>query len=515
MKLRGVLPTREEGLPALTSAALFAIAFPPFPFLFPAFLLLVPLAVAVGRTVDAGGSVRSSWRMGFWFGFLGYACNLYWIAIALSIYSNLSFLGYIASLFVMAPLAGLAIVALHVARRTARWPFAILLPVTWVAYELLLNYFGDLAFPWLPLGLAVSDRPLLAQIAELSGVRGVSFWMAATSGLLADAWLLNAHRRAAFVRLGLAAVLALLVAVFGWWRMRTIELREVAPIAIVQPNIPQEDKWQEENRDRIVGILSSQTRQLVGEGTAQMIVWPEVALPGYLLANPEWADTMRVLGGQGGIPILFGVLDVVWRTQSEYDYFNAALLVDGDGRLDRHRPYHKSYLVPVVERVPFLNPDWFGGMRWFGGFGRGVDPPVFRQAFGSFGVLICYESVFLQRSRLYRRDGADLLVNITNDAWFGRSIAPHQHLMHLPLRAIENRVGIVRSANTGISAYIDPLGRIHGATGLFTRETATYTAQTTDIRTLYVRLGDWVGALSAASTVLLLGLHLGRRRRPA
>ncbi len=514
MKLRAVLPTREEGLPALASAALFAIAFPPFPFLLPAFLLLVPVAVMTARNADTGVSVRSSWRMGFWFGFLGYACNLYWIAIALSIYSNLSFLGYIASLFVMAPLAGLAIVVLHVTRRVTRWPLAILLPVTWVAYELLLNYFSDLAFPWLPLGLAVSDRPILAQISELSGVRGVSFWIAATSGLLADAWLLNARRRAAFMRLGAASVLAFLVAAFGWWRMSTIQLRELAPIAIVQPNIPQEDKWQEENRDLIVGILSSQTRELIAEETARMIVWPEVALPGYLIANPEWTDTMSVLGAQG-TPILFGVLDVVWRTQAEYDYYNAALLVDTDGRLDRQRPYHKSYLVPIVERVPFLNPDWFGGMRWFGGFGRGEDPPLFRLPFGSFGVLICYESVFLQRSRLYRRDGADLLVNITNDAWFGRSIAPHQHLMHLPLRAIENRVGIVRSANTGISAYVDPLGRVHGATGLFTRETRTYMAHTTDIRTLYVRVGDWIGILSAATTLALIGLHLSRRRRQA
>jgi apolipoprotein N-acyltransferase len=512
-RLRPVLPSREEAVPALGSAALFAIAFPPFPFLFPVFLMLVPVAVRVARAADAGASARGSWRMGFWFGFLGYACNLYWIAIALSIYSNLSFLGYIASLFVMAPLAGLALLALHSARRATRWPLAILLPVTWVAYELLLNYFSDLAFPWLPLGLAVSGRPVLAQIAELSGVRGLSFWIAATSGLLADAWLLSERRRAALLRLGGALVLALLVAAFGWWRMSTIELREVAPVAIVQPNIPQEDKWQEENRDRIVEILAELTRDRIAAGDSRMIVWPEVALPGYLAANPGWADTLSALSTEGGTPILFGVLDVIWRTPTEYDYFNAALIADVDGRLDRHRPYHKSYLVPIVERVPFVNPEWFGAFRWFGGFGRGAEPPVFEMPFGRFGVLICYESVFLQRSRLYRREGADLLVNITNDAWFGTSIAPHQHLMHLPLRAIENRVGVVRSANTGISAYIDPLGRVHGATGMFTREAHTYMTHTTDVRTLYVRVGDWVGALSAAGTLLLVAFDIRRRRR--
>ncbi len=513
MSLRIVLPTREEAIPALASAALFAVTFPPFPFLIPVFVLLVPVAIRVARAADSGVSARSSWRMGFWFGFLGYACNLYWIAIALSIYSNLSFLGYIASLFVMAPLAGLAMLALHSARRVTRLPLVLLLPVTWVAYELLLNYFSDLAFPWLPLGLGVADWPVLAQIAEFSGVRGLSFWIAATSGLLADAWLLRAQRSALVTRSAVALLLLLFVGGFGWWRMSTIELRELAPIAIVQPNIPQEDKWQEENRDRIVEILAEQTRERITAGGARMIVWPEVALPGYLIANPEWRDTMSTLGGEGGIPILFGVLDVVFRNQSEYDYYNAALIADVDGSLDRHRPYYKSYLVPVVERVPFLNPEWFGDLRWFGGFGRGVDPPVFSLPFGRFGVLICYESVFLQRSRFYRREGADLLVNITNDAWFGTSIAPHQHLMHLPLRAIENRVGVVRSANTGISGYVDPLGRLHGATGLFTREAHTFQTHTTDIRTLYVRLGDWVGVLSAAGTLLLVGLDLRRRRR--
>jgi apolipoprotein N-acyltransferase len=133
--------------------------------------------------------------------------------------------------------------------------------------------------------------------------------------------------------------------------------------------------------------------------------------------------------------------------------------------------------------------------------------------FGRIGVLICYESVFPQLSREYRRKGVDVLVNITNDAWFGRSIAAYQHESHIALRAIENRVGIVRSANTGISEYVDPLGRRHDPTPLFTAETRTYRAQTTDVHTLYVRIGDWLGSGSLATAILILVVTRRRLRR--
>jgi apolipoprotein N-acyltransferase len=119
-------------------------------------------------------------------------------------------------------------------------------------------------------------------------------------------------------------------------------------------------------------------------------------------------------------------------------------------------------------------------------------------------VLICYESIFPAQSRALRRNGADLILNITNDAWFGRSLAPWQHEAHMTLRAIETRAGVVRAANTGISSYIDPLGRVHGATGLFVPAAKTYRAQTTDIRTPFVRVGDWVGWLCIVAAALLV-----------
>jgi apolipoprotein N-acyltransferase len=123
--------------------------------------------------------------------------------------------------------------------------------------------------------------------------------------------------------------------------------------------------------------------------------------------------------------------------------------------------------------------------------------------------------VFLEHARHFRRGGADVLINITNDAWFGRSTAPYQHHAHLVLRAIENRVGIVRAANTGISGYIDPLGRVRAETELEVPAHATYVAETTDVRTLYVRLGDWLGFLCLLASAAAALVYIVRRRRAA
>ena len=520
MRGRALLPPRGVAGPALASATLFFLSFPPMPPVLAALVCLVPLAVAAARLADAGAPARAGMTLGWWFGLFAYASTLYWIAIALSIYTKLAILGYVAALAVMAALSAGAAATLVVARRVTRLPLAVLLPVTWVAWEKITEVFPQLGFPWLPLGLAVSPITVLAQSADLSGVHGVSLWIALVNGLVADAWLL--YRSAAAPGIGRRAIVRLvgavgviaLVAGYGAWRLKTIHLRDAAAIAIVQPNVPQEDKWQAENQERIVGMLSAGTRTALAPGDARLVVWPEVALPGYLREHPEWTDTLAALGSAGHTPILFGVIDLQWYSRPgappDYDYFNAALLTDSAGNVGGFAPTRKQYLVPIVERVPFLNPKWFGGLKYFGGYGKGHGAVTYALPWGKFGVLICYESIFPAQSRALRRNGADIILNITNDAWFGRSLAPWQHEAHMMLRAIETRAGVVRSANTGISSYIDPLGRIHGATELFVPAARTYRAQTTDIRTLFVRIGDWLGWLCVVSAAFFLAL--GTRR---
>jgi len=506
------MPRRNEWAAIGGSTLLFAISFPPFPLLLPSFLCLVPFAVALARRADQAGTWREAARIGFWFGMLGYACNLYWIAIALSIYTKLAIVGYIAALFVLAPVVAVAAIALFVLRRATKLPLALLVPVVWVASELVLNYMSDLSFPWLPLGLALSRTPVLAQAADLSGVRGLSFAIAAVNGLIADAWLLRGRRAAIAARLAAAAAIVAVLAGYGAWRMRATVLEPLAPVAIVQPNIPQDEKWQAQNQSRILSTLDGITRRRLEQHDAKLVLWPEAALPGFIAEHPEWRRDLTELASRSHTPILFGTLDLDMRSRTDYDYYNAALLADSTGTIGSQPPYRKSFLVPIVERVPFVNPRWFAGLKYFGGFGRGTNTKPFVLSFGKVGVLICYESIFPQRSREFRRNGANLIVNITNDAWFGESLAPYQHEAHLALRAIENRVGIVRAANTGISAYVDPLGRFHGETRLDVPASEVYDAQTTSVMTMYTRVGDWLGTLCLALTAIgLLWVRFRRR----
>ena len=527
MSSRVLWPARHEAVAALGSAVLFALSFPPIPLLIPVFLCLVPMAAGIARQADGEGTARGAARIGFWFAIVGYGSALYWIAGALSLFTKLAILGFVGAIVWLGIMVSIVAMALYASRRLTKLPLAILLPVVWTAGELVLAHFPDLSFPWLPLGLATVQLPVLAQLAEVSGVRGVSFWIAAVNGLLADIWLLYRARAAApttpgagfwtsaavIRRAGAAAAIVALAAGYGAWRMNAVEMRDFAPIAVVQPNIPQDEKWQEEQRDRIVGIIAGITRDVIIESDAELVVWPEVALPGYLFDHPEWRDTLRALATIDTTPILFGVLDVDFRTREDYDYYNAAMLTDSLGIVGGQDPYRKGHLVPIVERVPFVDPRWFSGMKYFGAFGIGTETDPFELASGRAGVLICYESIYPQRSRGFRRNGADILINITNDAWFGRSLAPWQHHAHLILRAIETRVGIVRSANTGISGYIDPLGIDRGRTDLFVAAAPTYMAQTTDIITPYVRFGDWLGLLSALATGLTTVAYAAQHRR--
>jgi apolipoprotein N-acyltransferase len=497
----GIVPSRAEALAALASAALFAIAFPPFNLVLPVLLCLVPIAVVVAHAADREGHAWQAARAGFWFGFIGYGANLYWIAVALLLYTKLALLGYVGSLIWLAPVVGATMAALYFARRITGWPLAILLPIVWTASELALNYLSDLSFPWLPLGLSVAHVPILAQVADISGVRGVSFFIAAVNGLVADAWLYRSRRRDATIRLlGAVAVLAL-VAAYGEWRMTTITLTPLARIAIIQPDIPEEAKLTTSDPTLHVAKLTAMTRAEVARSRPDLVVWPEAALDRFLWQYPTWADSLRSAVALDPTPMIVGFMDSSNPLYTPFAYYNAALLTDPRGNISPQPPYRKHFLVPIVERVPFVNPEWFRGVDYFGGFGRGTTEEPFHLQFGTAGVLICYESIFPQLSREYALEGASVLLNITNDAWFQHSNATYQHFAHLSLRAIENRLPIVRAANTGISGWIDPLGRVRAETPIFVPRAETYEVEGTTQRTLYTRAGDWLGSLCFVMTV--------------
>ena len=508
MIARALVPSRDDARFALGAAVLFALAFPPVPLVGPAFVCLAPLGVVIARQADRKADVLTSARVGFWFGLVAYGLAVHWIATALAIYTKLAMLGWLAAVLVLGMvLAGVGAL-LHVARRASRWPMAVLLPIVWVAGEVVLEHLGDLAFPWLPLGLASARLPVLLQVADLSGVHGASFWIAGINGLVADMFLERSMRHRAVA----IASVVVLVASYGMWRMHSINLETLGRVAVVQPNVPQAEKWQAANQERIVGMLADGTRQAVATRPA-LVLWPEAALPDFLFRRTDWLDTLAHLTATSQTPLLIGALDVRFDPPRPATYYNGALLVERDGHI-RQAAYRKRRLVPVVERVPFIEPRWVRSWsEYFGGYARGDSAVLLATPLGDAGSLICYEGIFPSLTREYRRRGATFLAILTNDAWFGRSFGPYQHLAHASVRAVETRLSVVRAANTGISAYVDPLGRVHDATELFVAATPAFDVTRTDTRTLYVRWGDWIGTMSIIGSAGLLAADQWRRHR--
>jgi len=542
VRFRALLPARRH-LPAeaLTAALLF-VAYPPFSLVVPSFLALVPFlwmleeaaavpsdrrAIAPGMGRGPGGTpVRrydgtpggtgAGWlevmRLGYWFGALATGLVFYWLVIALWHYTPLALAGYLAAiLIVLAPGWLLFALAYVWVRRRTGLPVWLVFPLLWTAFEWLVGHQGDLAFPWLSLGVSLTRVPTLVQFAELGGARSVTLWLAWVNALAYLALSRRAWRPAA-----LAAATGLLAFAFGVWREGSVVLRPVTTVALLQPNVGFREKWEDAKKDSLVLALTQQTIQAAWRPGVRLVVWPEAALPGFFVDQQgrRWDVLVRAVVGRLGVPLLAGGLDVEFHPDGSYDYYNAAFLYDSTGNRLGQPSYRKKYLVPVTERVPFLPPRWFGALTWFGGFSRGDRFPVYRIAEGGFGVLICYESIFEDLARRYRREGADFVVNITNDGWFGSTVGPYQHAAHLVMRAIETRMGVARAANTGVTEFVDPLGRTHLATPLEVERTVTGPVLTSSVRTLYVRWGDWVGALALAGSAALLIAAYARRRKP-
>lgn len=498
MSWRGLLPSRREALLAAATAALLFAAYAPLAAVLPSFVAFVPLIIALEDPAPRTG--WADFRLGLWFGIASWGLVLHWMPVALWHFTPLSAVGYVAAIIVvLAPQWGMVTWAAARVRRRTGLPLWVVFPLLWTAVEWIGGHYGDVRFPWLGLGTSLVRVPVLVQWADVAGARGVTLWLAWANVMAYLVLRRRDWRPAALVVATVAAALG-----YGTWRERTLVMRPVTTVAVIQPNVGFEEKRTSRDDDHLVEQLLAMTRGATADSAVRLVAWPEVAVPNYFVNHPEWAAAIGALARERRTPVLAGGLDAAPRADGTYDNWNAAFLFDTAGSRDGQPSYRKRYLVPIVERVPFVNPDWFGALRWFGGFEEGDRFPVYAIAEGRFGVLICYESAFTELARRYRRGGADFLVNITNDAWFGRTAAPYQHASMLVMRAIETRIGVARAANTGISQFVDPLGRAHGSTSLFHEQIVTRAVLTTDVTTLYVRFGDWVAALALAGAVSLL-----------
>jgi apolipoprotein N-acyltransferase len=497
---------------AVLAGALLILSFPKWGTGAVAWIALIPLFHALTRL-----SGRWAGRLAYVSGLVASVGLLYWTGLVVVQYGGLSRpLGLAAMLalcLVVALFFGLfgALVGLWL---RAFGPRAILAaPLAWVAVEWL-RASGPLSFPWCLLGYSQHDNLPVAQLASLTGVYGLSFVVAASASLVAGALRARLPRE----RVALAGLLVLLVGgVWGFGRVRLaspIEESGRLRVGLVQASVAQEEKWDDELALRNVEWHAALTRQAAGAG-AELVVWPESAVPFYYDWDAVDAARLRALAGTTGVHLLFGNDDFD-RNGGQPRIFVGAKMLAPDGRLTLR--YHKMQLVPFGEYVPMQGLLGALGVRRLvervGSFTPGDTAAVGDCLGHSLGVTICYEAIFPGLVRRFTVNGAELLANVTNDGWYGRTSAPYQHLAMARLRAVENGRALVRAANTGISALVDPRGRIIGATELFARTSLVGEVPLTRALTFYGRRGDvfaWSCVVATALLSLVAGWRLLRR----
>jgi apolipoprotein N-acyltransferase len=375
-----------------------------------------------------------------------------------------------------------------------RWrrPFLLVLflPSLWVILEFLRGSFYT-GFPWSTLWLTQLGNLPFAQIASVTGPYGLS-WLVMAS----NAWLFWVFRSGKRVLPGLLLWLTALFVlhIFGALRLGSGREGESVRVAIVQPDFEAEVAGQDDWA-LIAHTYDSLSAELTGE--FDLIVLSESALPGLYRRGRTAQDIIRRMWERHRTPILLGSVSF-----SDGTFYNTAFLVDMGGAVVRD--YGKSHLVPFGEwlpyedRIPFLQKLFFGQGDYRPG--KGGVPMHYGEM--SFGVLICFESIFPYISRAYARNGVDFLVNITSDGLFGRSLGPREHFELARFRAIETGRYVVRTAKRGISGIIDPRGRVTARLGLFRKGVLTGQIRTSDETTFYMKYGNLVVLLSLLIAIL-------------
>jgi apolipoprotein N-acyltransferase len=506
------LARRREAL-AVLSGVLLIFSFPKFGHGAVAWVALAPLLMALAHATPAEGA-----RLGYLTGATSAMGVLYWTALVVVQFGGLSLpvgvvvMTLLCLAFALFPLLFGAVTAFWL---RAFGPGALFLaPLAWAATELLRAH-TFFQFPWCLLGYSQHDNPAAIQIASVTAVYGVSAAVALASACLAYAALVPMRRAAAF-----GAFLVLLLALHGYgaWVMgRPVPESDRLRVGLVQAGIVQEDKWKPELASQNIARHLELTERAAAEG-ARLVVWPESAVPFYYDHSPAVAELLRERVRRLGIFLFFGNDDRELQTTGEDRVYVGAKMLSPQGELVMR--YHKMRLVPFGEYVPMQKVLTLGGrvtaklVEQVADFTPGREAVVGEAAGHRLGGFICYESVFPHLIRRFTAGGAELLVNVTNDAWYGRTSAPYQHLAMTRFRAVENGRYLVRAANTGISAVVDPRGRLVASTALFDRTVLVSDVPLVRGETFYARHGDvfaWA-ALGASLALTASLLAYGRRR---
>jgi apolipoprotein N-acyltransferase len=483
---------------AAFSGFLLTLSFPKFEISWLAWFAFIPLFVAIRNL-----SLKNGFYLGLLAGLVHYLSLVYWLEHTMAAYGHLPFYVSIPILFLLSFYLAFYIALFSMAlTRLCSSPLSLLFitPLIWVSLEYIRSFLFT-GFPWGLIGYTQFNMLHIIQISDLFGVYGVSFAIVLGNAVIFLICLRlmekNWQGKRVHTRLAVGAMAAFIVILgviwfYGKWKINNIhKLAGISPspkITIVQGNIDQAKKWdpafQKLSTMKYIH-LSSLSKGLKPD----LVIWPETATPFFFMHDTELSKLVLTGIHEIGTDFLIGS-PAFTRKNNKIEYYNSAFLVDAAGNVNGR--YDKTHLVPFGEYVPMKKwlPFVSKMVESVGDFDTGQKGQTIRWQKSSIGILICYEIIFPTLSRAMVQNHASLLVNLTNDAWYGRSSAPYQHFAMSVFRAVENRRSLVRAANTGISGFIDPSGRIIETTQIFKDAVITQKVPLIQVETLYSRFGD-------------------------
>jgi apolipoprotein N-acyltransferase len=479
---------------AILSGLMLTASFPPGQTGWMAWIALIPLLFSIKDE-----PLKSSFKLGFITGFAHFLTLLYWIIFVLGYYGGMNIFvsTMILILFCCYLSLYIGLFAAITTRVKNNYLPAVTIAASWVAVELLRAKMLT-GFPWCLLGYSQHHYSMLIQISDITGVYGLSFLISLVNVSLFFLLFNDSVNPGPLKKLATPdniITVILLILILSYGNQRLSENQEVRSekeslkVAIIQGNVDQSLKWSPEYRDETMEKYARLTR-LVSHYRPGLIIWPETATPFFFQENNELRERVIRICRESKAHLIFGS-PAYERSSGTITYYNRAYHITPEGKVTGY--YDKIHLVPFGEYIPMSKLLSFIHrlVPAAGDFSPGKSLKPLHVDNLLVGTLICYESIFPELSRAHIKNGATVLVNLTNDAWFGMSSAPYQHLIMSKFRAIETRRNLIRAANTGFSAFIDDMGDITKRSDLFLEEILLEDIQIkTDYQTIYSRYGD-------------------------
>lgn len=459
-------------------------------------------------------SGRPAFNAAYFYGFFFSLFCTYWVALV-------TVPGMIAVVVIVAFYYAASLTIFQKLYRIKPLLGLIMLPIVWVGQEHF-RTLSEFAFPWSDLGYSQSYYLYILQSVSVISVHGLSLLIVAVNVLLWQVLRksLPLERRVTCLLSACSVIVALMA--YGWVVLPPYPEPGTYRLALLQGSVPLEVKWADGNRGHSIRLYDSLATKVVDDSTVSLFIWPETAAPCYP-SHQDWCrnDIARVAKNTGSYHLVGGM--GAGGSSDELRHYNSCYQFNPEGRIDKR--HDKVMLVPFAEHVPyqdyvpFLHQKFIRkyltfldrwNIQWWSDYFPGDSSVLFRTPQAAYSVLICFETAFPEYVRQMILNGAEFIIGITNDTWFGATVGIHMHSRMFVTRAVENRCWFARSANSGLTYIVDPFGRIRGELELYEVAALIGEVGLLDSYSLFTRFGDLAGRWSFLITLLSAGILILR-----